>query len=86
MFCSLSTKISATAFNGEKKAEIAGKGKLNNKISTLIFEKLKQHGIESHFIKSVSEHEQLVRKVEIIPLEVVVRNIAAGSFAKRLRH
>ncbi len=77
-------KNSATAFNGLKKAEIEGKGILNNKISTLIFEKLKQHGIESHFIKSVSEHEQLVKKVDIIPLEVVVRNISAGSFAERL--
>ncbi|MEJ9281897.1 phosphoribosylaminoimidazolesuccinocarboxamide synthase [Ureibacillus thermosphaericus] len=77
-------KNSATAFNGLKKAEIEGKGILNNKISTLIFEKLKQHGIESHFIKSVSEHEQLVKKVDIILLEVVVRNISAGSFAERL--
>lgn len=77
-------KNSATAFNGLKKAEIGGKGILNNKISTLIFERLKQHGIESHFIKSVSEHEQLVKKVDIIPLEVVVRNISAGSFAERL--
>ncbi|MED3662467.1 phosphoribosylaminoimidazolesuccinocarboxamide synthase [Ureibacillus sp. FSL K6-8385] len=77
-------KNSATAFNGLKKAEIEGKGILNNKISTLIFERLKQQGIESHFIQRVSENEQLVKKVDIIPLEVVVRNIAAGSFAERL--
>jgi phosphoribosylaminoimidazole-succinocarboxamide synthase len=77
-------KNSATAFNGLKKAEIEGKGILNNKISTIIFEQLKQQGIESHFIKRISENEQLVRKVEIIPLEVVVRNIAAGSFSERL--
>lgn len=77
-------KNSATAFNGLKKAEIEGKGLLNNKISTLIFEKLKEQGIESHFIQSVSDHEQLVRKVEIVPIEVVVRNISAGSFAARL--
>lgn len=77
-------KDSATAFNGEKKAEIAGKGNLNNQITTVIFEKLAQHGIESHFVKQLSANEQLVRKVDIIPIEVVVRNIAAGSLAKRL--
>ncbi|SOC40444.1 phosphoribosylaminoimidazolesuccinocarboxamide synthase [Ureibacillus acetophenoni] len=77
-------KNSATAFNGEKKAEIAGKGILNNRISTIIFERLKENGIDSHFVKRISEHEQLVRKVDIIPIEVVTRNIAAGSLAKRL--
>ncbi|BCB02197.1 phosphoribosylaminoimidazolesuccinocarboxamide synthase [Bacillus sp. KH172YL63] len=77
-------KNSATAFNGEKKAEIDGKGVLNNKISSLLFSKLAEHGIESHFIKQLSENEQLVKKVEIIPLEVVVRNVIAGSLAKRL--
>ena len=77
-------KDSATAFNGEKKAEIAGKGRLNNEITSLIFEKLKEKGIESHFIKQISETEQLVKKVTIIPLEIVVRNIAAGNFSKRL--
>lgn len=77
-------KDSATAFNGEKKAEIEGKGTLNNQITTLIFEKLKEHGIESHFVERISDNEQLVRKVDIIPIEVVVRNIAAGSLAKRL--
>lgn len=77
-------KDSATAFNGEKKAEIAGKGNLNNQITTLIFERLQEQGIASHFVKRLSENEQLVRKVDIIPIEVVVRNIAAGSLAKRL--
>lgn len=77
-------KDSATAFNGEKKAEIAGKGNLNNQITTLLFEKLQANGIESHFVKRLSANEQLVRKVEIIPIEVVTRNIAAGSLAKRL--
>ncbi|MBD8037791.1 phosphoribosylaminoimidazolesuccinocarboxamide synthase [Solibacillus sp. A46] len=77
-------KDSATAFNGEKKADIAGKGNLNNQITTLIFEKLQANGIESHFVKRLSDNEQLVRKVEIIPIEVVTRNIAAGSLAKRL--
>ena len=77
-------KNSATAFNGEKKAEIEGKGRLNNEITSIIFEKLKEKGIESHFIKKISETEQLVKKVSIIPLETVVRNAAAGSFSKRL--
>ncbi|EKN71583.1 phosphoribosylaminoimidazole-succinocarboxamide synthase [Neobacillus bataviensis LMG 21833] len=77
-------KDSATAFNGEKKAEITGKGRLNNEITSLLFLKLKEKGIESHFIKRISETEQLVKEVTIIPLEVVVRNVAAGSFSKRL--
>ena len=77
-------KDSATAFNGEKKEDIAGKGNLNNRITTLIFEKLQSYGIASHFVKQLSENEQLVRKVDIIPIEVVVRNIAAGSLAKRI--
>lgn len=77
-------KDSATAYNGEKKAEITGKGRLNNEITSLLFLKLQEKGIESHFIKRLSETEQLVKRVTIIPLEVVVRNIAAGSFSKRL--
>ena len=77
-------KDSATAFNGEKKAEIAGKGNLNNQITALIFGKLQANGIASHFVKRLSDNEQLVHKVDIIPIEVVTRNIAAGSLAKRL--
>ncbi|MET0959150.1 MAG: phosphoribosylaminoimidazolesuccinocarboxamide synthase [Psychrobacillus psychrotolerans] len=77
-------KDSATAFNGEKKEDIDGKGILNNKITTILFEQLKSKGIESHFVEQISDNEQLVRKVDIIPLEVVVRNIAAGSLSKRL--
>ncbi|MCC3670891.1 phosphoribosylaminoimidazolesuccinocarboxamide synthase [Terrisporobacter mayombei] len=76
-------KDDATAFNGEKRAEIASKGILNNKISTIMFEELAKEGIESHFIKSLSDREMLVKKVEILPLEVIVRNITAGSFCKR---
>jgi phosphoribosylaminoimidazole-succinocarboxamide synthase len=76
-------KDSATAFNGEKKAEITGKGRLNNEITSLIFSKLQEQGIESHFVGKISSNEQLVKKVEIIPLETVVRNIAAGSLSKR---
>lgn len=77
-------KDEATAFNGEKKEVLAGKGRLNNEISSLIFSLLKQEGVQSHFIEKLSETEQLVKKVEIVPLEVVVRNIAAGSLVKRL--
>ena len=77
-------KDSATAFNGQKKEDITGKGRLNNEITSLLFLKLKEQGIESHFIERISETEQLVKRVSIIPLEVVVRNIAAGSLSKRL--
>ncbi|PLR81314.1 phosphoribosylaminoimidazolesuccinocarboxamide synthase [Bacillus canaveralius] len=77
-------KDSATAFNGEKKAIIAGKGRLNNEITSLLFSKLQERGIASHFVERLSETEQIVRKVTIIPLETVVRNAAAGSFSKRL--
>ncbi|WP_066319361.1 phosphoribosylaminoimidazolesuccinocarboxamide synthase [Bacillus sp. FJAT-29814] len=77
-------KDSATAFNGQKKADIIGKGRLNNEITSLLFLKLKEHGIDSHFIRKISETQQLVKKVTIIPLEVVVRNTAAGSLSKRL--
>lgn len=69
--------------NGARKEEIVGKGRLNNQISSLIFEHLNASGIETHFIKQVSETEQLNRKVAIIPLEVVLRNYTAGSFSKR---
>lgn len=74
----------ATAFNGEKKAAILGKGALNNEITCLLFEKLQEAGISSHFVKKISDCEHLARKVDIIPLEVVVRNVAAGSLSKRL--
>jgi phosphoribosylaminoimidazole-succinocarboxamide synthase len=76
-------KDSATAFNGEKKAEITGKGRLNNEITSLLFSKLNEQGISSHFIKKLSETEQLVKRVQIIPLETVVRNVVAGSLSKR---
>lgn len=74
----------ATAFNGEKKAAIQGKGVLNNEITSLLFMKLQEVGVASHFIKKVSDCEHLAKKVSIIPLEVVVRNVAAGSLSKRL--
>lgn len=77
-------KDDATAFNGEKKGTIMGKGHLNNEISSIFFTMLKEKGVENHFIEKVSETEQLVQKSDILQLEVIVRNIAAGSLAKRL--
>ncbi len=77
-------KDSATAFNGEKKAEIAGKGRLNNAITSLLFSKLMETGIATHFVEKTSELEQLVKRVTIVPIEVVVRNIVAGSLSKRM--
>ena len=77
-------KDDATAFNGEKKDKITGKSRLNNLITSKIFEVLKKEGINNHFIKKLSDTEQLVQKVTIVPLEVVVRNVIAGSLSKRL--
>ncbi|OTN76687.1 phosphoribosylaminoimidazolesuccinocarboxamide synthase [Enterococcus sp. 8G7_MSG3316] len=74
----------ATALNGQKKDAIQGKGALNNQITSILFQLLAQEGIQSHFIKIISKHEQLIEMVDMIPLEVVVRNVAAGSFSKRL--
>ncbi|OWZ25584.1 phosphoribosylaminoimidazolesuccinocarboxamide synthase [Wolbachia endosymbiont of Wuchereria bancrofti] len=76
-------KDDVTAFNKEKYEIIEGKGTINNRISTFIMEILEKAGINTHFIKTLSEREQLVKKLKIIPLEIVVRNIAAGSFCKR---
>ncbi len=76
-------KNSATAFNGVKKELIEGKGVLNNLFSSYFFETLNACGIESHFIQKISETEQLVQQVTIIPLEVIVRNVVAGTLAKR---
>ena len=77
-------KDDATAFNGEKKGQIEDKGELNNAITSMIFEMLNEKGIKTHFIKKLNDREQLCKKVEIVPLEVIVRNVAAGSMAKRL--
>lgn len=77
-------KDEVTAGNGAKKDKMEGKGRLNNQITSIIFEYLTKNGIDSHFIKQLSETEQLVKAVNIIPLEVVVRNIATGSITKRL--
>ncbi len=80
----LEYKDDATAFNGQKRESLAGKGPLNNAISSWFFTLLSQHGIGHHFLDTVSDREQLVRPVTIVPLEVVVRAIAAGSLCRRL--
>lgn len=77
-------KDDATAFNAEKKATIAGKGVLNNRISAHLMTRIESIGIPTHFLRQLNMREQLIRKVEIIPLELVIRNIAAGSLVKRL--
>lgn len=76
-------KDDATAFNGEKKGTITGKGVINNVMSNHIFQLLEQQGVPTHFVEQLSERETLVKKVSIVPLEVIIRNISAGSFAKR---
>ena len=73
----------ATAGNGARKEQIKGKGRLNNRITAVIFNELAYRGIASHFISQISDTEQLVRRMEMFPLEIIMRNIAAGSFAKR---
>lgn len=77
-------KDDATAFNGEKKGTISSKGILNNKISTVMFEMLEKNGVETHYIECLSDREMLVKKVDIVLVEVIIRNITAGSFCKRL--
>lgn len=77
-------KDDATAFDGRKKGHIVGKGELNNRISGIFFRYLAERGVPSHYIRELSPTEQLVQHVTILPIEVVVRNIAAGSLAKRL--
>ena len=77
-------KDDATAFNAQKRGQVDKKGQMNNVITTLIFEYLNDKGIPTHFIKQIDEREQLVKKVDIIPLEMVVRNYVAGSMAQRL--
>ncbi|MBQ3287167.1 MAG: phosphoribosylaminoimidazolesuccinocarboxamide synthase [Firmicutes bacterium] len=76
-------KDDATAFNGQKKGTIQGKGVINNQMSNIIMHYLAGHGVPTHFVEELSPRETLVKKVEIVPLEVIVRNISAGSFAQR---
>ncbi len=77
-------KDDATAFNGVKKDVLSDKGVYNNKITTIIYEYLAKNGVKTHFVEKISDREQICKKVDIIPLEVIIRNIAAGSMAKRL--
>ena len=79
----VSYKDDATAFNGLKKGSIAGKGVINNVMSNHMFQLLEKQGVPTHFVEQLSERETLVKKVSIVPLEVIIRNISAGSFAKR---
>ena len=79
----VSYKDDATAFNGLKKGTIAGKGAINNVMSNHMFQLLEQQGVPTHFVEQLSDRETVVKKVSIVPLEVIVRNISAGSFAKR---
>ncbi len=79
----VSYKDDATAFNGLKKGTIAGKGVINNKMSNLMMQYLEKVGVPTHFVKELSDRDTLVKKVSIVPLEVIVRNIAAGSFSQR---
>ncbi|WP_020004547.1 phosphoribosylaminoimidazolesuccinocarboxamide synthase [Brachyspira innocens] len=77
-------KDDATAFNGEKKGSIKDKGVMNNEITSLLFKMLEKNGIKTHFIEKLNDREQLCQRVKIFPLEVIVRNLIAGSMAKRL--
>lgn len=77
-------KDDATAFNGQKKGTIENKGIVNNRVSNYLMKKLEEQGIPTHYVEEISDRETIVKKVEIIPLEVIVRNIAAGSLSKRL--
>ena len=79
----VSYKDDATAFNGLKKGTIAGKGVINNRMSNMLMQMLEQQGVPTHFVKELSDRDTLVKKVSIVPLEVIIRNISAGSFAKR---
>jgi phosphoribosylaminoimidazole-succinocarboxamide synthase len=81
--CIVSYKDDATAFNGEKKGTILGKGVINNRLTNRIMSLLEKDGVPTHFVEELNDRETLVKKVSIVPLEVIIRNISAGSFAKR---
>ncbi|ABX43402.1 phosphoribosylaminoimidazolesuccinocarboxamide synthase [Lachnoclostridium phytofermentans] len=77
-------KDDATAFNGEKRGTIVGKGVINNRMSNYIMKQLEKEGVPTHYIEELSDRETAVKKVQIVPLEVIIRNVSAGSFAKKL--
>lgn len=80
----VSYKDDATAFNGQKKGTITGKGVINNRMTNYLFKKLEEAGVPTHYVEEINDRETYVKKVEIVPLEVIIRNVAAGSFSKRL--
>lgn len=82
-YCIVSYKDDATAFNGLKKGTILGKGAINNRVTNYLMKMLEGEGVPTHFVEELNDRETVVRKVSIVPLEVIVRNISAGSFAKR---
>ncbi len=79
----VSYKDDATAFNGLKKGQIEGKGAINNKMSNMLMQMLEKHGVATHFVEELNDRDTVVKKVSIVPLEVIIRNVSAGSFAKR---
>ena len=79
----MSYKDDATAFNGLKKGTIVGKGVINNRMSNMLMQMLESQGVPTHFVRELSDRDTLVKKVSIVPLEVIIRNVSAGSFAKR---
>lgn len=81
--CIVSYKDDATAFNGEKKGTIVGKGVVNNRMTNMLMQLLEKEGVPTHFVKELSDRDTVVKRVQIVPLEVIVRNVSAGSFAKR---
>ncbi len=83
-YCIVSYKDDATAFNGLKKGTILGKGAINNRVTNYLMKMLEKEGIPTHFVEELNDRETVVKRVKIIPLEVIVRNVAAGSLAKRL--
>ena len=83
-YCIVSYKDDATAFNGLKKGTIRGKGVVNNKMSNYLMQLLEKEGVPTHYVEELNDRETVVKRVSIVPLEVIVRNVAAGSFSKRL--
>ena len=83
-YCIVSYKDDATAFNGLKKGTISGKGVVNNKMSNYLMQLLEKEGVPTHYVEELNDRETVVKKVSIVPLEVIIRNVAAGSFSKRL--
>ncbi len=82
-YCIVDYKDDATAFNGEKKGSIIGKGVINNRVTNYLMKMLEENGVPTHFYEEISDRETIVKKVSIVPLEVIVRNISAGSFSKK---